>query len=670
MALGEATINVRVKMSSVKPEMDKAKAEIETAGKGLDKPAQSFGDSWKAAKAAILPVVASIGAAIVTMKKVIDFAKEGAEIQRLGESSGALARSMGMDMDEVVGAIRGASLGMISDYEIMQSASKAMMLGVGKDSGQLAQLMEVAALRGRAMGLSTTQAFNDIVTGIGRASPMILDNLGIVIDADSTYASYGESIGKAGNQLTKAEKTQALLNGVLKSTAGLLAETGGLVLDNAGKWEQLEAAENNYWNGLKVSLANGTTGWADFWTARFNEAAAAEGLVALVKEANQLGINTDALEKAYQAYAVTGKGKAKLVQEQPELVAALQAEVDAVNATTNAWAGSNQKVADNIRNGAYELGKGGDAWKSYQEIMADPTAYGKNSEYQQQLASDLAKQNAELAKQKELYEKVFSVTANFSGITKLAQDYTTQLENISAAEERIAELEPFSKTGGTLDGVKMSAEEVNEELAKQKELIEAAQEAMTKSANQMALDMFANSIAIDGATETEMQAYFDMAVKMGIVSQEAADKAMQAWQDAVNLIEGNPANPKVQVDTEPARLKILELMQMDISPINIPITYTVSTVGNMPNVNIPLPRADGGPTARGMPYWVGERGEPELFIPQENGHIVNQDTIIRALQSVTNNNSNANISYNLTMPTSNSPTQVRSAFELMQLLGV
>ena len=36
-------------------------------------------------------------------------------------------------------------------------------------------------VRGRAMGLSTTQAFGDIVTGIGRMSPLILDNLGICL---------------------------------------------------------------------------------------------------------------------------------------------------------------------------------------------------------------------------------------------------------------------------------------------------------------------------------------------------------------------------------------------------------------------------------------------------------------------------------------------------------
>jgi len=647
MSLGEATINVRVKMASVKAEMDKAKSEIEAAGKDMDKPAKNFTDAWKTAKSAILPIVAGIGTAIATMKKVIDFSKEGAEIMRLTETSSALAKSMGMNMDEVVGAIRGASLGMVSDYDIMQSASRAMMLGVGTDAGQLAQLMEVAAVRGRAMGLSTTQAFNDIVTGIGRTSPMILDNLGIIVDADNTYKSYAASIGKAGNELTKAEKTQALLNKVLDSSAGLLAETGGLILDTAGKWEQMSASQQNYWNAVKVNLANGTVGWAEYWKHVFNEGTEKQLAKALVAQAEQLGVNSNAfkdLSRATSFWADIQGDAPKITQA---LVLELQMQVEALDTSTNAFNANNQKVKENIEEGKYALKDGGNAWREYLDIMKDPSAYESQTEQHKAYMTELATQNMELERQKELYEKVYSANANFSAITKLAADYTTQLKNITAAQERIAELEPFKETGGVLDGVAMSAKEVNDELEKQKELIEAAQAAMTRSANQMALDMFATSIAIDGVTEGEMQAYFDMAVQMGFVSREAADMAMQAWRDAVDTLNGNPATPEVIVDTETARSKILDLLKMDITSINIPVTYNISTFGSIPDFNFPLPRADGGPVARGTPYWVGERGEPELFIPQESGHIVNQDTILQVLSNTTNNTTSTSNVYNL-----------------------
>ena len=51
-------------------------------------------------------------------------------------------------------------------------------------------LINVARSRGAAMGLTLTQAFNDIVTGLGRESALILDNLGITIKVRTGDADY------------------------------------------------------------------------------------------------------------------------------------------------------------------------------------------------------------------------------------------------------------------------------------------------------------------------------------------------------------------------------------------------------------------------------------------------------------------------------------------------
>ena len=200
-----------------------------------------------------------------TMQKVIEFSKEGAQIQRLADTSSALARSMGMDMGDIVQSVRSASLGMVSEYEIMQASSRALMLGVGGSAEQLGQLMEVAAIRGRAMGLSTTQAFNDIITGIGRMSPQILDNLGIITDAEVTYSAYALSLGKTAAQLTATEKKQALLNRVIDDSKTLLTETGGLTLDAAGHWEVMEAAQADFFASLKTDASELMTWWPQFW---------------------------------------------------------------------------------------------------------------------------------------------------------------------------------------------------------------------------------------------------------------------------------------------------------------------------------------------------------------------------------------------------------------------
>jgi len=178
-------------------------------------------------------------------KKAFDLGAEGANITRLNESFQTLARTAGQSGDQLLNALNEAARGTVSNTDLILSANRAMMLGLGSDAEQLSNLLEVAAFRGRAMGLSTTQAFNDIVTGVGRASPMILDNLGIIVDAEKTYSEYADSIGKAKDELTKQEKTQALLSRVLEEGNRQIEAAGGLVDDTASSYERLTAQTKN-----------------------------------------------------------------------------------------------------------------------------------------------------------------------------------------------------------------------------------------------------------------------------------------------------------------------------------------------------------------------------------------------------------------------------------------
>jgi hypothetical protein len=236
-----------------------AESKIKTTAKNIRSIGEDsdtgLGANWLNTAKTIAATAAPLAAAIGTVKKVLDFSHEGAQIQRLEETSFSLARSMGMDMGHIMDSVRTASLGMVSDYDIMQASSRAMMLGVGNSADQLGQLMEVAAIRGRAMGISTTQAFNDIVTGIGRMSPQILDNLGIITGGQKTFDAYAESLGKTAEALTDAEKKQALINKAIEGTAGLLEQTGGLTRDTAGNWEYAAAQIKTYTDNLKEAIA-------------------------------------------------------------------------------------------------------------------------------------------------------------------------------------------------------------------------------------------------------------------------------------------------------------------------------------------------------------------------------------------------------------------------------
>jgi hypothetical protein len=201
--------------------------------------------------AMVTGVVVGVGAAV---KKGLDFAEAGANLQRLETAGQGLAAGLGGSYDVLMDKLRQASMNTVSNSELMLSANRAMMLGLGGDAEKMGQLMEVAGFRGRAMGLSTSQAFSDIVTGIGRASPLILDNLGIILNAEETYKRYAETIGKSADDLTKAEQTQALLNATIADGQRQIAAAGGLAADNATAFEQWEAASANLADAWKTKL--------------------------------------------------------------------------------------------------------------------------------------------------------------------------------------------------------------------------------------------------------------------------------------------------------------------------------------------------------------------------------------------------------------------------------
>ncbi len=239
---------------------------------GLESTTQDLSDSALSSSAGFDMLGVSAGTLSLALSTVtlaasafvaaFNFGEIAAGNERLRESGAQLAAGYGESLDRIITKVRAASLGTVSDMDIIASANKAMMLGVGGNAEQLANLMEIAAFRGRAMGLSTSQAFDDMTRGIGRMSPMILDNLGIVVDAESTYVKYAQSIGKTSNELTRNEKVQALLNRVIEEGNRQLEEAGGLVEDNASKYEKFNAELENAKNSL-IENTVGMSGLAD-----------------------------------------------------------------------------------------------------------------------------------------------------------------------------------------------------------------------------------------------------------------------------------------------------------------------------------------------------------------------------------------------------------------------
>lgn len=401
----------------------------------------------------------------------------------------------------------------------------------------------------------------------------------------------------------------------------------------------------------------------DAWTGFKNEIGAGvmpvltDVLTSLVDQITQIKIlksNMDILKGGVEAGTISQEDYAD---------AAL-----AANWSTEAGVYATDKLVASLGNSNEKVDEGASLMGDYAQSAAIMKAYTENAAiYEAELAKQIAETSAKFRDQK---SAVTSLDKNFGGIIGLAKNFDKALEEIVKQEDIMAK-NPIG------------SEKYNEA----KDKVDELKESMADLANQVVLDMFQATIAIGGITEAEADAYFKMAEDMGLISEGAAQAAIEAYGNAIDTINGMKIDDKtghVSIDVDdseyrnwkPADFVAYIKMKRDSMEIDKWLEEVHYTTVKLKMVE--EQRAAGGPVSGGSPYIVGERG-PELFVPASNGYIVNHSEAQAALSAAARSNSgggsgamgsgnmtNVTNNYNLTMPTSSNPADVRTAFELME----
>lgn len=552
---------------------------------GLERASESI-TSFATANAGLISIFVAVALAV---KKVFETLFEWGELaagnERLMESGRLMATSYGQSMDTIVAKVREASLNTVSDMDIIKSANKAMMLGVSGSASQLANLMEIAAFKGRAMGISTTQAFDDMTRGVGRMSPMILDNLGIIVDAETTYKDYAESVGKATSDLTRQEKQQALLTKVLKEGNAQLAAAGGLADDGAAAYERLTAAKENF--------KNVTAAWLGL------DSRAADSVANLLSsETRRMQFYVD-VKKALEAGNITYLEYASIVTDFSYRiidVATAEKELhDATGETVSIMYESRLAVSEGRDAIA---GMGTAAVLTAEEIDAMDKALQAANKNTIDSAIELTKKN---------------------------KDFYQSQEDIKRG---ISELE--AEKAKVYPGDVARMDEINAKIDEQKQkYTDSAIEfknSMTEKLAMMTIEKIAMEDGVAGFSAAEMEKAQAVLKTLGVVSGSALDEQL-----AMEKLSAAVADGKIPVEA------LGEIMQRVMADGVISAGEVASAINSLPdhtikvNVEYSDPgsgrtylrggRALGGPVTGGVPVIVGENG-PEVFMPNSNGQII------------------------------------------------
>lgn len=188
--------------------------------------------------------IASTLSGAFAAREVASFAFEVSKLA--GEAEGVrkafdkLPNSIGLMND-----LKRATSGTVSELDLMKRSVQAANFGISLQA--LPKLLEFAAVRAQQTGQSVDYLVDSIVTGIGRKSPLILDNLGI------SAVALKEKMGDVS--LATAD-VGTVAEAVGKIATEQLATMGSMVDTNATKTQRLTAS----WTNFKVALGDAANG--------------------------------------------------------------------------------------------------------------------------------------------------------------------------------------------------------------------------------------------------------------------------------------------------------------------------------------------------------------------------------------------------------------------------
>lgn len=252
LTVGELVYKISGDMDNLKTELKKAETQIGKLEKSMERSQKTTVGWTKGILSLKTAFIGFVSSAIA--QGIFSFVKAGAELNELENSFARLSAGIGLNSNDILNNLRKLSSGTISNKDLILSANRAITLGVAKDMEEFSTLMQVARIRARDMGITTTQAFNDIVTGIGRSSPLILDNLGIVIKQNEAYNTYAKSLNKTAEALTDNERREALKYAVLEQSRKQIEEVGDVNLSYADRIQQVSTKLTNLKSYIGKSL--------------------------------------------------------------------------------------------------------------------------------------------------------------------------------------------------------------------------------------------------------------------------------------------------------------------------------------------------------------------------------------------------------------------------------
>lgn len=210
--------NIAKQLKNVGTTVTDTGKKAKAAGADMEKSFKRVGDAIQAV---------AMGA---TAKMAYSLAQEAASFQEVSQYAELMANRAGMSFDRLVSASQRGANGMASSAEIMKTNLKALRSGLKASEDDFGKLWQIADAMSDQMGVSITQAFEQITTAITTGNQKSLVSMGLLPEAFGRVSS-------ATDLLTRRSETLKLVLEKLGPQAEEVSRQGDTAAD---KFTQLD----------------------------------------------------------------------------------------------------------------------------------------------------------------------------------------------------------------------------------------------------------------------------------------------------------------------------------------------------------------------------------------------------------------------------------------------
>lgn len=541
-----------------------AENQISKTAQGIEK----SGGSFNFAAMAIgfnqaLEIANKLGDAI---KVAYAAASEGAAIEYAAIKFGNLSESIGTTSGLLLGDLKNATRGMMSDAQLMGSAGNLMALGLAKSHDEVVRLTTVSGALGMNM--------NQLVLALTNQTTARFDQLGVSVDGFKEKVKALEDAGMSANDAFK--------EAFLQQAEEQIARVGSIAETSAGKLMMMESAFSNLGDAIKLQLATTFAGLAPVMKT------VADSITENIKVGEDYKTTMNTIQNLMDTGLVSGREYRDLLRDM------------GVHSGMGAITADQHKIAlDFLNRTMADASESAQGWADANDRVwtsMDATVKSTNA------MSDAA-------------------IANKLGLsewrTELARTAETLREDLAAAYDTVAEAEMSWRMGvsGTLKS------KLDEEFEAHK---------LSADKYKASLDLLDQTYGTNYVLQYEMDLAIDDLFQKLLEDPDGFVEAAGAFEEYFMPLSSSVQNAMLDVGDLQSQLSALErtytakinivIATYGAGGIGSDNIGDMGGEGNSEWEVTPGTHAMGGYELAGQPYIVGEAG-PELFIPDTNGRV-------------------------------------------------